>query len=211
MDALPLACPGMDPDRVRSATPADAAACLAVYTPYVEQTAVSFEEHPPSVEEMRTRIEAALRTHAWVVLEDDGGRITGYAYAGPYKSRPAYRWSCEVSVYVEPGRRRTGAGRALYGALFERLVERGFVVAVAGMTLPNPASAGLHRCPGVRGRRHLARHRPQGRRLARRALDAADAAAGRLAGTPPRPDVTSVTPPAWGVRCYLISEIRCRS
>lgn len=141
----------MDPARVRSATPADAAPCLAVYTPYVEQTAVSFEEHAPSIEEMRTRIEAALRTHAWVVLEDegpDGGRITGYAYAGPYKSRPAYRWSCEVSVYVEPGRRRTGAGRALYGALFERLVERGFVVAVAGMTLPNPASAGLHRSLG---------------------------------------------------------------
>jgi L-amino acid N-acyltransferase YncA len=138
----------MDPDRVRTATPGDAAACLAIYTPYVEQTAVSFEEHPPSAEEMRTRIETALRTHAWVVLEDEGARIIGYAYAGPYKSRPAYRWSCEVSVYVEPGRRRTGAGRTLYGVLFERLVERGFVVAVAGMTLPNPASAGLHRALG---------------------------------------------------------------
>ena len=136
---------------VRSATEADAADCLAVYAPYVEHTAVSFEERAPSVGEMRTRIESALRTHAWVVLEDEapgGSRVSGYAYAGPYKARPAYRWSCEVSVYVEQARRRTGAGRALYRALFDRLVERGFVVAVAGMTLPNPASAALHRSLG---------------------------------------------------------------
>ena len=143
--------PGLPGARIRPATPADAAGCLAVYAPYVEHTAVSFEERPPSVAEMQARIESCLRTHAWVVLEDDGpggSHLAGYAYAGPYKTRPAYRWSCEVSVYVEQGRRRTGAGRALYRALFERLVERGFVVAVAGMTLPNPASAGLHRALG---------------------------------------------------------------
>jgi L-amino acid N-acyltransferase YncA len=142
---------GLHGGRIRAATPTDAAACLRVYAPYVEHSAVSFEEHPPSVAEMQARIESSLRTHAWVVLEDDepgGPRLTGYAYAGPYKARPAYRWSCEVSVYVEQGRRRTGAGRALYRALFERLVDRGFVVAVAGMTLPNPASAGLHRALG---------------------------------------------------------------
>jgi phosphinothricin acetyltransferase len=137
--------------RVRPATPADAGACAAIYAPYVEHTAVSFEERPPSVEEMRGRIESGLRTHAWVVLEDEahGGRqVYGYAYAGPYKARPAYRWSCEVSVYVEQDHHRSGAGRALYLALFDRLVERGFVVAVAGMTLPNPASVGLHRALG---------------------------------------------------------------
>ena len=143
--------PGRPRGRVRPATPADASACLAVYAPYVEHTVVSFEEHPPSIEEMRARIESALRTHAWVVLEDEvpgGTHVSGYAYAGPYKARPAYRWSCEVSVYVERGRRRTGAGTALYRALFDRLVERGFLVAVAGMTLPNPASAALHRSLG---------------------------------------------------------------
>ncbi|MBV9830612.1 MAG: N-acetyltransferase, partial [Marmoricola sp.] len=104
-----------------------------------------------TVEELAERIEAALGTHAWVVLEEsapDGPRIRGYAYAGPYKARPAYRWSCEVSVYVEPGRRRTGAGRQLYLALFDRLVERGYLMAVAGMTVPNPASEGLHRSLG---------------------------------------------------------------
>jgi L-amino acid N-acyltransferase YncA len=81
------------------------------------------------------------------VLEDDG-RVVGYAYGGPFKARAAYRWSCEVSVYLERGRRRTGGGRALYEALFERLVERGFRTAVAGMTLPNEASVGLHRALG---------------------------------------------------------------
>ena len=88
-----------------------------------------------------------MRTHEWVVLENQG-RVVGYSYGGPYKSRAAYRWSCEVSVYLEPGRRRTGGGRALYDALFDRLAVRGFRTAVAGMTLPNDASVGLHRAMG---------------------------------------------------------------
>ena len=82
-----------------------------------------------------------------MVLEDEG-RVVGYAYAGPMKPRAAYRWSCEVSVYLELGRRRTGGGRALYEALFERLTERGYRTAVAGMTLPNDASVGLHKALG---------------------------------------------------------------
>jgi phosphinothricin acetyltransferase len=64
------------------------------------------------------------------------------------KPRAAYRWSCEVSVYLEQGRRRSGGGRALYEALFERLIERGFRTAIAGMTLPNDASVGLHKALG---------------------------------------------------------------
>jgi phosphinothricin acetyltransferase len=74
--------------------------------------------------------------------------VVGYAYGATLHARAAYRWSCEVSVYVEPGRRRSGAGRALYEALFARLAERGFLRAVAGMTLPNEASSGLHRAMG---------------------------------------------------------------
>lgn len=113
------------PPLVRSATVADAAACAAIYGPYVTDTAISFETVPPSPEQMAERIATALRSRAWIVLEDEG-RVVGYAYGSPFKSRPAYRWSCEVSVYLKLGRRRTGAGRALYGALFVRLVERGF-------------------------------------------------------------------------------------
>jgi phosphinothricin acetyltransferase len=74
--------------------------------------------------------------------------VRGFAYGGPFTSREAYRWSCAVSVYLEPGRRRTGAGRALYEALFERLAARGYRVALAGVALPNEASLGLHRALG---------------------------------------------------------------
>ncbi|MGY1698389.1 N-acetyltransferase family protein [Geodermatophilus sp. SYSU D00766] len=132
---------------VRDATPGDAVACAAVYTPYVTGTAVSFETTPPTVAEMATRIAAAQERHAWLVLEADGA-VRGFAYGGPFTGRAAYRWSCAVSVYLEPGRRRTGAGRALYDALLERLAGRGYLVALAGVALPNDASLGLHRALG---------------------------------------------------------------
>ena len=132
---------------VRDATDRDAAACAAIYAPYVLGTAITFEYEPPTPDSMAGRIAAARRTHAWLVLED-GGRVVGYAYGGPHKERPAYRWACEVSVYLETGRRRGGDGRALYEALLARLADRGFRVALAGMTLPNEASVGLHRALG---------------------------------------------------------------
>jgi phosphinothricin acetyltransferase len=129
---------------VRAATPADAAACAAIYAPYVLDTAISFEEVPPSAAEMAARIAGAV---AWLVLERDG-RVVGYAYAGPFAPRAAYRWACEVSVYLERGHARRGGGRALYAALLAQLRDRGYLMAVAGMTLPNPASEGLHRAMG---------------------------------------------------------------
>jgi phosphinothricin acetyltransferase len=132
---------------IRDATAEDAVACAAIYSPYVRDTAITFEYEPPTAVEMARRIAVAQRRHAWLVLED-GGTVVGYAYGGPYKERAAYRWSCEVSVYLERERRRTGGGRALYEALFARLGDRGFRTAVAGMTLPNPASEGLHRAVG---------------------------------------------------------------
>jgi L-amino acid N-acyltransferase YncA len=132
---------------VRDAEERDAAACAAIYAPYVTDTAITFESEPPSAVEMAARIAAAQRSHAWLVLENDG-RVVGYAYGSVWKTRAAYRWACEVSAYLEPGRRRTGGGRMLYEALLERLSERGFRVAVAGMTLPNEASVGFHRAMG---------------------------------------------------------------
>lgn len=132
---------------IRNADRKDAAACAAIYRSYVLGTAITFETEPPTVAEMARRIDAAARSHAWLVAEDDD-TVIGYAYAGPFAARPAYRWSCEVSVYLETGRRRTGAGRALYQTLLPRLVERGFRVAVAKTALPNDASMGLHAALG---------------------------------------------------------------
>lgn len=133
--------------RIRDATEEDGEACARLYAPYVRDTAVSFELEPPSTAEMARRIAAAVDSHAWLVLEEQG-EIIGYAYAGPFKAREAYRWSCEVSVYLQQGRQGRGGGRLLYEALFARLAARGYRTAVAGMTLPNDASEALHRALG---------------------------------------------------------------
>ena len=129
---------------IRDADPAeDAAACAAIYAPHVEGSPVSFEERAPDAAEMATRIERYGASHAWLVAEREG-EVLGYAYATAFNERPAYRWSAGVSVYVAGAARGRGIGRALYGALFERLRERGFRMACAGITLPNEASVGLH-------------------------------------------------------------------
>lgn len=133
--------------RIRDATVADAAACAAIYAPYVTDTTITFELTPPSASEMAARITAAQREHAWIVMEDEQG-VIGYAYGGTFRSRAAYRWTCEVSVYLERERRRGGAGRALYEGLLPRLAERGMRTAIACMTLPNDASLALHRALG---------------------------------------------------------------
>lgn len=132
---------------IRDATEADADACAEIYAPYVTETVISFETEPPTPAEMAARIAEAQRDHAWIVAEADN-EIVGYAYGGPFKSRAAYRWSCEVSVYVRRGRQRSGTGRLLYAALFDRLAARGFRTAAAGMTLPNDPSLALHRAMG---------------------------------------------------------------
>ncbi|HVQ57892.1 MAG TPA: GNAT family N-acetyltransferase [Solirubrobacterales bacterium] len=134
--------------RIRDADPArDAAACAAIYAPHVEGSAVSFEEEAPSVGEMAARIECYGASHAWLIAEREG-EVAGYAYATAFNERPAYRWSAFVSVYIAEGARGQGLGRALYEALFERLRERGFRTACAGITLPNEASERLHETLG---------------------------------------------------------------
>jgi L-amino acid N-acyltransferase YncA len=132
---------------IRDAGDADAAACAAIYRPFVLDTAVSFEITPPSEAEMATRIREASGTHAWLVAEL-GAEVAGYAYARPFAVREAYRWSTETSIYLSPHHRGAGLGRSLYEALLARLIDRGFRVAVAKMTLPNPASEGLHAALG---------------------------------------------------------------
>jgi phosphinothricin acetyltransferase len=129
---------------IRDADPArDGAACAAIYAPYVEASPVSFEERPPSAEEMAVRIERVAATHPWLVAED-GGEVRAYAYACRYMERPAYRWAAGVSVYVDGSHRGQGLGRELYEALFERLRRQRFQLACAGITLPNEASVALH-------------------------------------------------------------------
>jgi phosphinothricin acetyltransferase len=142
--------PGNDAARtagvsIRHADPArDAAACAAIYAPFVSGSAVSFEEEPPGEDEMRERIGAA---RSWLVAERDGA-VAGFAYATPYRARPAYRWAVETSVYVSAAGHGRGTGRALYEALLAELESRGFRAACAAIALPNPPSVALHEAVG---------------------------------------------------------------
>ena len=132
---------------IRIASLDDAAAVAEIYAPYVLETAISFEEDPPSAEEMARRIETTLATHPFVVSEIDE-RLVGYAYAAPHGQRPAYRWSSNVSVYVDRNAHRRGVGRTLYLELFDLLRRQGFHSLFAGITLPNAKSIGLHEALG---------------------------------------------------------------
>ncbi len=125
----------------------DAAQVQAIYAPIVRDTAISFEAEPPDVAEVRRRIEGTLTTLPWLVRERDG-EVLGYAYATPHRDRLAYQWSVEVSVYVAPHARGAGVGRSLYLPLLDLLAVQGLVNAYAGITLPNPASVGLHQALG---------------------------------------------------------------
>ena len=125
---------------VRPADARDAAACAAVYAPYVTDSAISFEEVPPDAAEMARRVEAA---HVWLVAETDGA-VVGYAYASPHRDRAAYRWAADVAVYVDAAFQRAGVGRALYDELLARVRDGGIRTVCAGITLPNPASERLH-------------------------------------------------------------------
>jgi len=132
---------------IRDATPDDAAACADIYGHYVERTTATFEEPAPTAYEMAERIAAAQERHAWLVAER-AGTLVGYAYGGPFKARAAYRFSCEVSVYVAASARGAGVGRELYAVLLARLEALGMRMACGGVTMPNDASVALHRALG---------------------------------------------------------------
>jgi L-amino acid N-acyltransferase YncA len=129
--------------RIREASVADAAAIHRIYAPIVSETVISFEEVPPTVENMENRIASTLPNYP--VMDD---QVCGYAYAGQHATRTAYRFSVNTTVYVAPEARRTGVGRGLYSILLPELARRGFHAAFAGITLPNPASVALHESVG---------------------------------------------------------------
>lgn len=132
---------------IRLATADDAAAIAAIYAPYVAESAVSFEMEPPGEEEVRGRILSGGGLYPWLVW-DEGGAIRGYAYAGQFRARRAYRFAVETSAYVTGGHHRHGIGTRLYDRLIETLTAQGFTQAIAAVTLPNDASVRLHEARG---------------------------------------------------------------
>jgi len=136
---------------IRPAEPRDLGAITRIYDDAVRHGTASFEIEPPNEREMARRYEA-LRAggYPYLVAELDG-EIMGYAYAGPYHARPAYRWSVEDSIYVAPASQRRGIGRALLERLIAEAEMGGFrqMVAVIGDSA-NVASVELHRAAGFR-------------------------------------------------------------
>lgn len=132
---------------IRLAQESDALAVASIYAPHCESGSVSFETSAPSTEEIARRIQNITQQWPWLVLEDDG-TVAGYAYAGRHRERAAYGWAVDTAVYVGDAYHGRGAGRALYATLFNVLRMQGYFKACAGITLPNPASVGLHEAVG---------------------------------------------------------------
>jgi phosphinothricin acetyltransferase len=140
---------------IRECTAGDAAAIAEIYNHYVRETVITFEETPVSAAEMAQRIADVAARYPWHV-SDDAGAVVGWAYATPWKTRSAYRFSVETTVYVAPAHHGRGVGGALYRALIEDLRGRDVHSAVGGIALPNPASVALHEKLGFRKIAHFA-------------------------------------------------------
>lgn len=134
---------------IRPATPADIKDIAAIYAHAVEHGTASFEIEPPSIAEMTTRQKILLDGGFPYLVADASGTVAGYAYAGLYRPRVAYRHTVEDSVYVNPRVHRRGVGRLLLTALIAKAEERGFrqMVAVIGDS-QQTASIELHRSLG---------------------------------------------------------------
>lgn len=133
------------PSTIRLASARDAEAIHGIYAPIVRDTVISFEWEAPTVAELSGRIEKVLADgYPWLIAET-AGSVSGYAYASSFRTRAAYSWTAEVSVYVHPEHHRRGVGRAVYSGLLRLLELQGFRSAYGVATTPNPGSEGLHR------------------------------------------------------------------
>ena len=130
---------------IRDATPSDLPAVAAIYTHYVLRTTITFNTEVRTPRQWLDRYERGVVAGPYdlLVAERDGA-ITGYVETQAFRPKPAYRRSIELSVYVAPDRARTGAGGALYGALFDRLVDSEFHRAYSVIALPNEGSVRFH-------------------------------------------------------------------
>lgn len=138
---------------IRAAQADDAAAIAAIYAPYVIGGTVSFETDPPDTRQMRTRMTASNGHYPWLVAtngDPEGGGVLGYAYAGQFRDRPAYRYVVETSIYLAGATQGQGVGRLLYEALLDTLRAQGFTQAIGVIALPNDGSIRLHESVGFR-------------------------------------------------------------
>ena len=133
--------------KVRPVTPADLPAITDIYAHAVINGTASYEYDPPSLEEMTKRHDALISSnYPYIVATDESGVLLGYAYAGPFRTRPAYRFIVEDSIYIAPSAQGQGVGRLLLTHLIQQCEAKGFrqIIAVIGDAEINQASVKLH-------------------------------------------------------------------
>lgn len=134
---------------IRTADIGDIAAFTEIYRESVLNGVASYEIDPPSPDEMASRFEAiTAKGYPYIVAVEQTGLILGYAYASAFRTRPAYRWLVEDSVYLAPEARGKGVGRALLAELIRRCTALGFRQMVAVIGGAHPASIAVHRAAG---------------------------------------------------------------
>ena len=149
---------------IRPVKISDAEQIAEIYNYYVAETVITFEEDPVSAVDFQARIKATLESQMpWLVAEV-AGSVAGYAYAGRWRERVAYRFSVESAVYVSHDRLGLGTGASLYTALLDELENLGMHCVLGGIALPNPASVQLHERLGFE---KVAHHREVGRKFDR--------------------------------------------
>jgi len=141
---------------VREVGQNDAQAIAAIYNHYIQTSIATFEEDAISGQDVWYRIQGVRSASLpWLVAEE-AGRVIGYAYAALWKSRSAYRFSAEASMYMAPGHVGRGAGSTLYAQLIATVRERGIHVLISGISLPNEASVAINEKFGFRKVAHFA-------------------------------------------------------
>jgi L-amino acid N-acyltransferase YncA len=128
---------------IRLAERFDVPGILEIYTPFILETSVTFEETVPDLDSFWERIQGIMTELPYLVCEIDG-RIAGYAYASGYRSRASYRWTKEVSVYIHPDFQRKRVAQALYTSLNEMVRFQGIADLLAIITMPNESSVAFH-------------------------------------------------------------------
>jgi len=135
--------------KIRLAEKSDAAALLNIYAPYILDTSITFEYEVPSTAEFAARIQNITQNFPWLICEIDG-QAAGYIYAAPYKTRAAFQWDTEISVYLSPAFHRKGIASALYSCLEPMITAQGYLNLYALITVPNPVSVSFHESKGFR-------------------------------------------------------------
>ncbi|SFD65681.1 GNAT family N-acetyltransferase [Pseudoalteromonas denitrificans] len=141
---------------IRAVKTDDIDSIVHIYNHYINNSIVTFETQSITAEQMKERIDSINKDGLpWLIAEDDGNNIIGYAYASKWKGRCAYKHSVEITVYLNNKTTEKGWGSKLYAGLFKALKNRNIHTAIGGIALPNPASIALHEKFGMKKAAHF--------------------------------------------------------